>query len=56
MAVMGERSSLGAVSTPSAVSGVRSRFWMGTSSSYPFFATACADGTPHEIIRCSGSS
>jgi hypothetical protein len=30
MAVMGERSSLGAVSTPSAVSGVRSSFWMGT--------------------------
>jgi len=31
MAVMGERSSLGAASTPITVSGVRSRFWMGTS-------------------------
>ena len=30
MAVMDERSSLLAVSTPSTVSGVRSSFWMGT--------------------------
>jgi hypothetical protein len=30
MAVMGERSSLLAVSTPITVRGVRSSFWMGT--------------------------